>query len=69
MKGFASASGTRPCAKPAALPDPDNQTLIRSQAMASRSRFRDVESGDLYTVATVHLVYGDSIGHKLPGAG
>ncbi|MCL7942266.1 helix-hairpin-helix domain-containing protein [Halomonas sp. ATCH28] len=30
------------------------------------ARFRDVETGDLFTAATVHVVYGDSIGDRLP---
>ena len=30
------------------------------------ARFRDVETGDLFTAATVHVVYGDSVGDRLP---
>ncbi|MBS9405660.1 helix-hairpin-helix domain-containing protein [Halomonas sp. TRM85114] len=30
------------------------------------ARFRDVETGDLFTTATVHVVYGDSVGDRLP---
>ncbi|MBB3190922.1 helix-hairpin-helix domain-containing protein [Halomonas cerina] len=30
------------------------------------ARFRDVDTGDLFTVGTVHVVYGDSIGDRLP---
>ncbi|PRY72991.1 endonuclease/exonuclease/phosphatase family protein [Halomonas ventosae] len=30
------------------------------------ARFRDVESGEVFTLATVHVVYGDSVGDRLP---
>ncbi len=30
------------------------------------ARFRDVETGVLFTAATVHVVYGDSVGDRLP---
>ncbi|QFU00983.1 Endonuclease/Exonuclease/phosphatase family protein [Halomonas sp. THAF5a] len=30
------------------------------------ARFRDVETGDLFTAATVHVVYGDNVGDRLP---
>ncbi|MGM0985109.1 MAG: helix-hairpin-helix domain-containing protein [Pseudomonadota bacterium] len=30
------------------------------------ARFRDVETDDLFTAATVHVVYGDSVGDRLP---
>ncbi len=30
------------------------------------ARFRDVEAGDLFTLATVHVVYGDSVSERLP---
>ncbi|MBB3231970.1 helix-hairpin-helix domain-containing protein [Halomonas stenophila] len=30
------------------------------------ARFQDVENGDLFTVATVHVVYGDSVSDRLP---
>lgn len=30
------------------------------------ARFRDVENGDLFTAATVHVVYGDSVSDRLP---
>jgi len=30
------------------------------------ARFRDVATGDRFTLATVHVVYGDSVGDRLP---
>ncbi|SEL95319.1 helix-hairpin-helix domain-containing protein [Halomonas daqiaonensis] len=33
------------------------------------ARFRDVETNDLYTVGTVHVVYGESISDRLPEIG
>ena len=30
------------------------------------ARFRDVDTDDVFTAATVHVVYGDSIGDRLP---
>ncbi|MDZ7851768.1 MAG: endonuclease [Halomonas sp.] len=30
------------------------------------ARFRDVETDDLFTLATVHVVYGDSVSDRLP---
>ncbi|WFM71127.1 endonuclease/exonuclease/phosphatase family protein [Halomonas sp. CKK8] len=30
------------------------------------ARFRDVEGGEAFTLATVHVVYGDSVGDRLP---
>ena len=30
------------------------------------ARFRDVDTGDLLTLATVHVVYGDSVSDRLP---
>jgi len=30
------------------------------------ARFRDVATDDLFTLATVHVVYGDSVGDRLP---
>lgn len=30
------------------------------------ARFRDVQGGEAFTLATVHVVYGDSVGDRLP---
>ena len=30
------------------------------------ARFRDVDTGDLFALATVHVIYGDSVGERLP---